>query len=88
MEKEEKKTERLCSEIQLFDLCSKDRCEKRNGRYCTEAGMLARFEAISEEEDQIYIADEIDDFEEADDLDYDEEIGMDGNEDDQPDESY
>lgn len=47
----EERPRRLCSEIQLFDLCEKTRCSNRDGRYCTDENMLNRFEAISQEED-------------------------------------
>jgi len=47
----EERPRRLCSEIQLFDLCEKTRCASRDGRFCTDENMLNRFEAISQEED-------------------------------------
>ena len=43
---------RLCSEIQLFDLCDLDSCGFKDGRFCTHADLLARFEAIAEQEDR------------------------------------
>jgi hypothetical protein len=43
---------RLCSEIQLFDLCELERCSFKDGRYCTHADLLARFEALAEPEDR------------------------------------
>lgn len=43
---------RLCSEIQLFDLCDLERCNFLDGRYCTHADLLARFEAVAEPEDR------------------------------------
>ena len=48
---DEGKPQRLCSEIQLFDLCSDETCAKKNGRYCTDEVLLNKFEAISLEED-------------------------------------
>ncbi len=70
---EESKPKRLCSEIQLFDLCSRETCKCRDGRYCTDSEMLAKFEAISEEDEQerdrFLAADEEADF---DGTDYDE----------------
>lgn len=72
---------RLCSEIQLFDLCEvKDVCFHKDGRYCTKGDILARFEAISEEDDrppEQYFADELDDVEGAGDMAYDEAYGVD-----------
>ncbi len=76
----ESKPRRLCSEIQLFDLCELDVCGHRDGRYCTRGDILARFEAISEEEERSpeqFLADELDDVEGADDLGYDEAFGVD-----------
>ena len=43
---------RLCSEIQLFDLCELDRCRYKDGKFCTDSEMLARFEAIAEPQDR------------------------------------
>ncbi len=43
---------RFCNEIQLFDLCDLERCTFRDGRYCTHADLLARFEALAEPEDR------------------------------------
>lgn len=72
---------RLCSEIQLFDLCEgKDVCSHRDGRYCTKGDILAKFEAISEDDDRSpeqYFADELDDTEGAGDMGYDEAFAVD-----------
>lgn len=43
---------RLCSEIQLFDLCELTRCSFKDGRFCTHADLLARFEALAEPADR------------------------------------
>lgn len=43
---------RLCSEIQLFDLCELIRCSFKEGRFCTHADLLARFEALAEPDDR------------------------------------
>ncbi len=43
---------RLCSEIQLFDLCELTRCSFKDGRYCTHADLLVRFEALAEPDDR------------------------------------
>ncbi|QXE91751.1 hypothetical protein [Geomonas subterranea] len=74
-------TKRLCSEIQLFDLCDLDTCTCKEGRFCTNPVILSRFEAIKEEDDRPqYLADEFDEEDEnADDLD---EYGDDDYEDD------
>ena len=72
---------RLCSEIQLFDLCAKDVCGHKDGRYCTKGDILARFEAIMDEDDrrspEQFMADELDEVEGADDMAYDESFGVD-----------
>lgn len=83
----EQKPQRLCSEIQLFDLCERDVCSHKDGRYCTKGDILARFEAILDEEERSpeqFMADELDDVEGADDLGYDDAYGVDeyGEEDD------
>ncbi len=43
---------RLCSEIQLFDLCELERCRFKDDRFCTDPELLARFEAVAEPEDR------------------------------------
>jgi len=69
---------RLCSEIQLFDLCDLGPCNSRNGRFCTNPVLLGRFEKIAEDELRVperYTSEESDD-EEVDDVDgYDDEDG-------------
>jgi len=42
--------QRLCSEIQLFDLCDRDACDFKVGRFCTNPDLLDRFERISEDD--------------------------------------
>jgi hypothetical protein len=44
--------QRLCNEIQLFDLCDLERCGHKQGLYCTSPELLNRFEAIAEEEER------------------------------------
>lgn len=44
--------DRLCSEIQLFDLCDLDKCDFKKERYCTNEPLLEKFEAIREEDDR------------------------------------
>ena len=72
---------RLCSEIQLFDLCAKDVCGHKDGRYCTKGDILAKFEAIMDEDDrrspEQFMADELDEVEGGDDMAYDESFGVD-----------
>lgn len=80
---ETQKPQRLCSEIQLFDLCDLDTCCQKDGRYCTNPEVLERFEAIKEEDErapQQYLSEETDE-------DEDEE-GEDGYDDDAYDEGY
>lgn len=45
------KPRRLCSEIQLFDLCEKTNCDKKDGRFCADERLLEKFEAISQEDE-------------------------------------
>lgn len=51
LEKSTDKIQRLCGEIKLFDLCDLNRCRYRDGRYCTDPDLLARFESIADEDD-------------------------------------
>jgi len=71
--------QRLCSEIQLFDLCADETCVFKKGRFCTNPVILARFEAISDDEDENsteqFLADEMDEMDE-DDLHYDDGVGF------------
>lgn len=81
--------ERLCSEIQLFDLCERKDCEFKKGRYCTNHDILARFEAISDDEDECsteqFLGDETEEMEE-DGLEYDAGISVDEDEEEPEDE--
>ena len=79
---------RLCSEIQLFDLCDRDVCAHKSGRFCTKSDILVQFEAIKEEDDRSpeqFLAEELDDAEGAGDMGYDESFAVDEYEDDEPD---
>jgi hypothetical protein len=73
--------QRLCSEIQLFDLCDLDSCGYKNGRFCTDPALLDSFEKIAEEElraPERSLVEEIDNAE-VDDSDgdgYDDEAAM------------
>lgn len=81
-EKPDQSAKRLCSEIQLFDLCDLDSCSHKNGRFCTNEKLLAKFESIREEADEaklVYSEDEDDEDgqdeydENFDDFDYEED---------------
>ena len=77
---QEKGTQRLCSEIQLFDLCELDACGHKDGRFCTRGEILERFEAIKEEDERApeqYLSEELDDDEESEEPGYDEAYGDD-----------
>ena len=67
--------QRLCSEIQLFDLCDLDSCcYKMNSRFCADPALLDRFEKIAEDELRTpvrSVSEETDDEAEADDSDED-----------------
>ena len=70
-----KQAKRLCSEIQLFDLCDLERCNYKDGRYCTDEDLLARFEHIPEEDDSApsqEVSEELDEDEDADGFGYDD----------------
>jgi hypothetical protein len=64
----QKSTQRLCSEIQLFDLCDLDHCKSKQGRFCTNPEALQRFEAIKEEEPEQYLSDELEEDEDSEEL--------------------
>jgi len=44
--------QRLCSEIQLFDLCGLDSCRFKQSRFCTNEELVAKFESIKEKDEQ------------------------------------
>ncbi len=74
-EKPLKPVQRLCNEIQLFDLCDLEKCRHKAGLYCTDEELLNRFEAIAEEEQrpaEAYLSEEIDAGDAADDEEYDD----------------
>ena len=56
--------QRLCGEIQLFDLCDLNTCRFKKDRFCTNEEILAKFESIKEEDEQtalVYEDEDIDD---------------------------
>ncbi len=70
--------QRLCNEIQLFDLCELTSCKWKKGLFCTDQDLLSRFEKISDEEQRAperYLSEESDDalIDEEDDYNYDDE---------------
>ncbi len=75
-----KPIERLCSEIQLFDLCDLDSCGFRVGKFCTDSDLLARFEDINEEDDQPLLVYGEEDLEDDPDTPYDDEFDTDEDE--------
>jgi len=83
--------QRLCSEIQLFDLCDSESCNHKSGRFCTDPDLLSRFEKIAEDEvraPERYISEDNDDAEADDGDEYSDdddrfaEDNFDGDEDD------
>ncbi|HIJ97237.1 MAG TPA: hypothetical protein HPP94_16175 [Desulfuromonadales bacterium] len=66
-----KQESRLCSEIQLFDLCDLDVCRYKSGRFCTNADLVERFDKISEDDDfpspLRFVENESDDMDDCDD---------------------
>ena len=75
------KTPRLCSEIQLFDLCEEETCTYKSDKFCTQGELLAKFETVLAKEDDRspaqYLAEELDDVEGEGDLAYDEAFAVD-----------
>jgi len=64
---------RLCSEIQLFDLCELDRCSFKEDRFCTNQELLEKFERIADVDRSSCISrDDGDDDLDEDDLNYDD----------------
>jgi hypothetical protein len=65
-----KQENRLCSEIQLFDLCDLEVCRFKSGRFCANADLVGRFDTISEDDDfpspLRYVENESDDMDECD----------------------
>jgi len=58
--------QRLCSEVQLFDLCELTSCRHKIGRFCSDPVLLSRFEKIADEEIRIserYMVEDPDDSE-------------------------
>jgi len=47
----QQQAQRLCSEIQLFDLCDQIQCNYKDGRFCTKSELLIRFEHIADEDE-------------------------------------
>lgn len=80
-EKPDQPARRLCTEIQLFDLCDLDSCSHQRGRFCTNEELLTKFESIREEEDEAKLVYSDDDNEDGqdeyeddfDDFDYEED---------------
>jgi len=86
-EKSSKPVQRLCNEIQLFDLCERETCRHKAGLFCSDEELLNRFEAIADLEERPeegFISEEIDDDGGSDDYGYDdafeEEYPADGDE--------
>ena len=74
--------QRLCNEIQLFDLCDLDSCTCKEGRFCTNPDLVAAFERISDAEAlraELRITEELEEGEESyeDEFDdaFDDELG-------------
>lgn len=80
----QKHAQRLCSEIQLFDLCDLESCCQKDGRYCTNPEVLERFEAIKEEDERSpeqYLTEELD-LDENEESDVEDELDADEYDDD------
>jgi hypothetical protein len=57
---------RLCSEIQLFDLCDLEKCKYKSANFCTNDELLTRFERIADVDAGSRMAYSDDDMEEDD----------------------
>jgi hypothetical protein len=67
--------QRLCNEIQLFDLCDLNSCCYKDGRFCTNSELVAAFERISDAETvrrEARISEDLEEGEEGFDEEYDE----------------
>ncbi len=72
--------QRLCSEIQLFDLCDLDSCAHKSGRFCTDPLLLGRFEKIAEKElrsPERFVSEGVDDADTTDGYDEEDEFAVD-----------
>lgn len=49
-EKQDIPRQRLCSEIQLFDLCDLVSCGYKSGRFCSNLELVSEFEKISDDD--------------------------------------
>jgi len=79
---EEQNPQRLCSEIQLFDLCQEEKsCGFKDGKFCSKGELLTKFETVLAKEDmrtpEQYLAEELDEVEGEGDMAYDEAFGVD-----------
>ncbi len=71
--------QRLCSEVQLFDLCDLTSCGCKIGRFCSDQELLIRFEKIADDElgtSERYVLDELDDSEPVEDAYYEDDAGL------------
>lgn len=76
--------QRLCSEIQLFDLCSLTSCGFKSGSFCKNSELLCKFERIADQElrsPERYVEEVLEDGEDTDDGFYDYDVEPDGNDD-------
>lgn len=67
--------QRLCNEIQLFDLCDLEKCSFKEGKFCTNAEMLTAFEQISDAEvvrPEVFMSDDMEEGEDVCDEGYDD----------------
>lgn len=66
--------QRLCNEIQLFDLCDRSSCSSKSGRFCTDTDLLIRFEKIEEQESRRPDPDPSEEWDEEHEDGFDEEL--------------
>jgi hypothetical protein len=68
--------QRLCNEIQLFDLCDLEKCSYKVGKFCSDSELLTAFEHISDAEvvrPEAFISEEEDEGDEVYGEEYDED---------------
>ena len=73
--------QRLCNEIQLFDLCDLDTCSYKDGKFCCNAEYLSAFERISDAEvirPEVFASEELEEGEDGSDEGFDDAFEDDG----------
>jgi len=64
--------QRLCNEIQLFDLCDLETCSYKDGRFCNNSDLLTEFEQINDAEVVRPVVEDLEEGEDACEEEYDD----------------